>query len=173
VLFRSDAIVVDSVNIFASSRLPHSLISNSYIYQKAVTEEFRAISVEKNISVITATQLNRESANKSAESVDTTGVSDSFGIPATSDWMGAIIQSQELYESGKYLLKNLKTRFDENLYKVETFKVDRSHMKLTDAKEDEKDIPMNIKDKMDSQDKLRHQKLIKEDDKIFVFDDEL
>ncbi len=170
--FVPDAIVVDSVNIFASSRLPNSLLGNSYIYQKAVAEEFRAIGVEKDLSVISATQLNRESANKSADNMDTTGTSDSWGIPATADWMGAIIQPQEMYEQGKYLLKNIKTRFDETLYQVETVGVDRSHMRLFDVDESEKDIPIALKDKMEAKDKLRTSNMIKEDDTVFLFDED-
>ncbi len=170
--FVPDAIIVDSVNIFASCRLPSSLMANTYVYQKAVCEEFRAIGVEKDVPIITATQLNRESANKSADAMDTTGTSDSWGIPATSDWMGAIIQPQELYEQNKYLLKNIKTRFSENLYKVETVGVDRSHMRLFDVDEDEKDIPIAMKDKMEYQDKMRQTTLQTEDDKVFIFDED-
>jgi hypothetical protein len=170
--FVPDAIVVDSVNIFASSRLPASLLGNTYVYQKAVAEEFRAIGVEKDIAVISATQLNREASNKSAEQTDTTGTSDSYGIPATADWMGAIIQPQEMYEQGKYLLKNIKTRFDETLYKIETVGVDRSHMRLFDVEESEKDLPIHIKDKLAYQDTLREKKKIVEDDKVFLFEED-
>lgn len=78
--FIPDAIVVDSVNIFASSRLPASLLGNTYVYQKAVAEEFRAIGVEKDIAVVSATQLNRESSNKSADNMDTTGTADCVSL---------------------------------------------------------------------------------------------
>lgn len=99
-------------------------------------------------------------------------IKNSYGIPATADWMGAIIQPQELYEQGKYLLKNIKTRFDETLYQVETVGVDRSHMRLYDVEESEKDLPITVRERLEYQDKLRQEAQIKEDDKVFLFDED-
>ena len=109
--FVPDIMIVDYLNIFASSRLPASQSADSYHYMKAVAEEFRAIAVEHNITIISPTQLNRDSFKKTADAMDMTGQSDSFAIPALADWMGAIISSKELFEDNKYLLKTLKTRF--------------------------------------------------------------
>lgn len=168
---KPDVIIVDYINIFASARLPFSASLDSYRYMKAVTEEFRALGVEEKVPIITATQLNREFANKDADAMDSTGTGDSWAIPQTADWMGAIIQPEELYAEGKYLLKILKNRFDENLYEVYTLGVDRSHMRLLDLAKSEQNIPIVVRDRMDHND-LKRQAASSNDENIFLFADD-
>ena len=56
--FVPDAIIVDYLNLCSSSRLKTSN-SNSYSYVKSIAEELRAIGVENNIPIFSATQFNR------------------------------------------------------------------------------------------------------------------
>lgn len=66
--FKPDVVVLDYLNLFASYRLPGSAMLNSYLYVKAVTEEFRGvIGVEMDTAVVTATQTNRSGASKGKE----------------------------------------------------------------------------------------------------------
>ena len=153
--FRPDFVVVDYLNIFTSSRVPASKSMETYGYMKAVTEEFRALcslpDVGKNgegIGLITATQTNRGGSTSTAETMDYTDTSESFGVPMTVDWQGGIIQTPELFKQGKYVLKNLKSRFDDNINEIYTIGVDRSRMRLYELPDEEKEIPVHVKDRL-------------------------
>lgn len=57
----------------------------------------------------------------------------SIGLPATVDFMVALISSEELEKMGQLMIKQLKNRFgDPNLYKRFVVGIDRSKMKLYD-----------------------------------------
>lgn len=75
----------------------------------------------------------------------------SFGLPMTADWMGAIIQNEELFELQKYLLKVIKSRFDDNIHEIYTLGVDRSHMRLLHLDESQQELPVHIKDQLKAQ----------------------
>lgn len=146
-----DAIVLDYLNLFASTRLPASAATNTYLYVKFVAEEFRGLCVDLNIPCITATQINRGGANAAPDAVDMTGISDSFGIAMTADWMAAIIQTPELFEQSKYLMKVIKSRFGDNINGIYTIGVERSKMRLHDLEESERAVPIHIKDQLAAQ----------------------
>lgn len=167
-----DVIIVDYINLFASSRLPASAMQNSYLYMKVVTEEMRALAVENAFPVITATQTNRDSANNSIESADMTGVGESWAMPQTSDWMGIIAQPPELFEERKYLLKVLKNRHADNMYDVCTVGVDRTHMRLLELTGNEQDLPIVVKDRMAVADKKRDA-LPDDDERTFIFEEDV
>ena len=57
--FIPDLIIVDYMNICASSRYKNNVSVNSYNYVKAIAEELRGLAVEFNVPLITATQTNR------------------------------------------------------------------------------------------------------------------
>lgn len=147
--FIADFVFVDYLNIFTSSRIPAAKSMESYGYIKAVTEEMRGLAVEMDVGVITATQTNRGGAKAGVDTMDYTDTGESFGVPMTVDWQGGIIQTPELFEQNKYLVKVLKSRFDENLNEVYSIGVDRSRMKLRKLAESEKEIPKVIKDRLD------------------------
>jgi len=171
--FKADIVIADYLNIFTSARMSGGDSANSYLYVKSIAEEFRALAVEEDIAVITATQLNRESANKGADTMDMTGTSESWGVPATADWMGAIIQSPELFDANKYLVKNIKTRFSGNLNEVVTIGVDRPKMRLLNLAMEDQEIPISVKDKMDFANKKRSLNTKSDEDTVFVWEDEL
>ena len=67
-------------------------------------------------------------------------VSESFGIPAIADFMLAIINSEELYELGQIMCKQLKNRYrDLNLNKRFVIGVDRAKMRLYDVEDSAQD----------------------------------
>lgn len=169
--FRPDIVIIDYLNIFASSRLPASASGETYHYMKSVAEEFRAIGVERDVTIISPTQLNRDSFKKNADTMDMTGQSDSFAIPATSDWMGAIIQNSELFNDNKYLLKVLKTRYAENNHEVYTVGVNRKLMRLLNVEEEDQEIPVVMRDRMALQDSRRN--VLSDEERTFVFSDEM
>ena len=132
--FVPDVVFIDYLNICASSRMKMVGGVNSYTYVKAIGEELRGFAQEFNIPVVTATQTTRGGAQSS--DIDMNDVSESFGIPAIADFMLAIINSEELYELGQIMLKQLKNRYrDLNLNKRFVLGVDRARMKLFDVEQ--------------------------------------
>jgi len=143
--FLPDIIFLDYLNIFSSSKLNNAASLNSYQYIKSVGEEMRALAVEFDIVLVTATQINREGSGKGSD-VDMSSISESYGTAMTADYIAAIIQTPELFEQNKYLFKNLKSRYDSNINQIVTVGVDYSKMKLFDLDESNQEIPLHIRD---------------------------
>jgi hypothetical protein len=62
--------------------------------------------------------------------------SESFGLPATADFMFALITNEELESLNQILVKQLKNRYsDPNAFKRFVVGVDRSKMRLYDVEE--------------------------------------
>lgn len=129
--FRPDIIFIDYINICSSKRITkmHSGV-NSYTLIKSIAEEIRGLAVEYNVPIMSATQTNREGFNNS--DVDLTNTAESFGLPATTDLMLALIVTEELEELGQIMVKQLKNRFagiPSDLLKF-NIGVDKSKMRL-------------------------------------------
>lgn len=127
--FKPDIIFVDYLNICASSRFKPGGGVNSYTYVKAIAEELRGLAVEFNLPVVSATQTTR--SGYSNTDVDLTDTSESFGLPATADFMFALISTEELEQLNQIMVKQLKNRYND----LTTFKrfmvgVDRAKMRL-------------------------------------------
>ena len=132
--FAPDLIVVDYLNICASSRLKHGTGVNSYTYVKSIAEELRGLAQEYNVPLLTATQTTRGGYDNT--DVDLTDTSESFGLPATADLMFALISTEELENLNQIMVKQLKNRYnDPSYYKRFVIGVDRSRMKLYDVEE--------------------------------------
>ena len=136
--FRPNIIFIDYLNICASSRYKGHIV-NSYTYVKAIAEELRGLAVEHDLPVVTATQTTRSGFGNS--DVDLTDTSESFGLPATADLMLALISTEELEQSGRIMIKQLKNRYnDAAYYRRFTVGIDRSKMKLYNVDDSEGDI---------------------------------
>ena len=132
--FTADVIFIDYLNICASSRLKHGANVNSYTYIKAIAEELRGLAVEFNVPIISATQTTRSGFDSS--DVSLTDTSESFGLPATADFMVALIATDELKALNQIMVKQLKNRYaDPEMYKRFVVGVDRSKMRLYDAEQ--------------------------------------
>jgi len=66
---------------------PEYVTGNTYIDVKKVSEDLRALSLEFNIPIVTATQINREGSRLDLKEVDHNYVAESAGIAATADFM--------------------------------------------------------------------------------------
>jgi replicative DNA helicase len=129
--FKPDVVFIDYLNICASSRFKANANVNSYTYVKAIAEELRGMAVKYDVPLFTATQTNREGFSNS--DVELTNTSESFGLPATADFMIALISTEELEELGQLMVKQLKNRYgDPSAYRRFVVGVDRSKMKLFD-----------------------------------------
>lgn len=69
--------------------------------------------------------------------------SESFGLPATADFMFALVSNEELQNLGQMLVKQLKNRYNDiNLNKRFTIGIDRGKMKLYDLEAKAQDAIM-------------------------------
>lgn len=140
--FVPDLIFVDYLNICASVRYKGAVV-NSYTYVKAIAEELRGLAVESNVPIISATQTTRSGFGNSDP--DLTDTSESFGLPATADFMFALISTEELEQQGRILVKQLKNRYnDPTASRKFILGIDRAKMRLYDVAEDSSAI--NIED---------------------------
>ena len=132
--FAPDLIFVDYLNICASVRYKGAVV-NSYTYVKAIAEELRGLAVESNLPIISATQTTRSGYGNSDP--DLTDTSESFGLPATADFMFALISTEELEQQGRILVKQLKNRYnDPTASRKFILGIDRAKMRLYDVADD-------------------------------------
>ena len=130
--FKPDIIFVDYLNICASSRFRGGSNINSYTIIKAIAEELRGLAVENNLPIVTATQTTRSGFVSTDIGLEDT--SESFGLPATADFMFALISTDELEELNQIAVKQLKNRYnDPTSNKRFVLGVDRAKMKLYDV----------------------------------------
>ena len=130
--FKPDIVFVDYLNICASSRFKGANNVNSYMYVKAIAEELRGLAVETNVPFMSATQTTRTGFVSSDIGLEDT--SESFGLPATADFMFALISTEELEDLNQICVKQLKNRYnDPTINKRFVIGVDRAKMKLYDV----------------------------------------
>jgi len=136
--FKPDVIFVDYLNICTSSRLKQGNVG-SYFFVKAIAEELRGLAVENDIPLFTATQTNRDGFSNTDISLENT--SESFGLPATADFMFALISTEELEELDQIMIKQLKNRYNDTaVNKKFILKLNRSKMKFSDSDHDQQNI---------------------------------
>ena len=136
--FRPDVIFIDYLNICASSRFKGGNIS-SYFYVKAIAEELRGLAVEFNVPIFSATQTTRTGYVSTDIGLEDT--SESFGLPATADFMFALISNEELEALGQMKVKQLKNRYnDPSINRAFIVGVDRSKMRLYDVQQKAQEI---------------------------------
>ena len=129
--FRPDVLFIDYLNICASARFKGGNIS-SYFYIKAIAEELRGLAVEFNVPIFSATQTTRTGFVSTDIGLEDT--SESFGLPATADFMFALMSNEELEQLGQMKVKQLKNRYnDPAINRSFIVGVDRAKMKLYDV----------------------------------------
>jgi replicative DNA helicase len=143
--FKPDVIMVDYINIMASSRTKMST-AGSYFYIKAIAEELRGLAVEQNVPIWSATQSNR--SGQSDSDVDLTNTSESFGLPATVDFMFAVIRTDELDNLNQVLVKQLKSRYgNKTFHEKFVIGIDVEKMKLYDVESSAQTVMQSNGDK--------------------------
>ena len=132
--FKPDIIYIDYLNICASSRLKGGMNAGSYTIIKAIAEELRGLAVEFNVPIVSATQTNRSGYSSSDIGLEDT--SESFGLPATADFMVALSQTEELESLNQFMVKQLKNRYaDPAFHRRFVIGVDKSKMRLYDVEQ--------------------------------------
>jgi replicative DNA helicase len=136
--FVPDIIYIDYLNICCSSRIKPGSNVNSYSYIKSIAEELRGLAVEKNVPIVSATQTTRSGYTSSDPGLEDT--SESFGLPATADFMIALVRDEEMDERGQIMVKQLKNRYSDPANNRKFFiGVDRVKMRLFDLEESAQD----------------------------------
>jgi len=140
--FKPDIIFVDYLNICASSRLKNNGNSNSYTLVKSIAEELRGLAVEYDVPIFSATQVNRTGYTSSDIGLEDT--SESFGLPATADFMIAMISTEDLDEMGQVLIKQLKNRYNDTAVNRKfVLSINRAKMKLSDVEREDQGTLVN------------------------------
>jgi len=132
--FKCDVMYIDYLNICGSYRIKGGTNAGSYAIVKAIAEELRGLAVEFNVPIISATQTNRTGFSSSDIGLEDT--SESFGLPATADFMVALSQTEELDTLNQYQVKQLKNRYaDPGFHRRFVVGVDKSKMRLFDVEQ--------------------------------------
>jgi replicative DNA helicase len=130
--YAPDIIFIDYLNICASQRMKQGGSVNSYTYIKSIAEELRGLAVEYNVPIVSATQTTRSGFTNSDPGLEDT--SESFGLPATADFMVALVSNEELEQLNQIIVKQLKNRYnDPSYFKRFVVGIDRSKMRLYDV----------------------------------------
>jgi replicative DNA helicase len=132
--FKPNIIFIDYLNICSSSRVRPGGTINSYVYVKAIAEELRGLAVEYELPVVSATQTTRSGFTNSDPGLE--DVSESFGLPATADFMISLVSNEQLEELNQIMVKQQKNRYnDPSYYKKFILGVDRAKMRLYDVEQ--------------------------------------
>tara|TARA_R100000353_G_scaffold2855_1_gene4380 strand:+ start:1485 stop:2870 length:1386 start_codon:yes stop_codon:yes gene_type:complete len=147
--FKPDIIYIDYLNIALSMRIKPGAQVNSYSYIKAIAEELRGLAVERDVPIVSATQTTRKGFTNSDPGLEDT--SESFGLPATADFMIAMVSSDDLQAQGCIMFKQLKNRYSDPVQNKK-FKVgvDRSKMRLYDVELEHQDLIQDTPSVMDN-----------------------
>jgi len=147
--FKPDIVFIDYLNICTSARFRGGNI-NSYTMIKSIAEELRGLAVQYNVPIVSATQTTRTGFMSSDVGLEDT--SESFGLPATADFMFALISNEELEELGQMKVKQLKNRYnDPAINRAFIIGVDRSKMRLYDVENNAQQI---VDSNQESQEKI-------------------
>ena len=146
--FKPDIIFIDYLNICSSFRVRPGSNVNTYTYVKSIAEEMRGLAVEFDVPIMSATQTNRTGFVSTDVGLEDT--SESFGLPATADFMFALISTEDLQELDQVMVKQLKNRYNDPTYHRRfVIGVDRSKMRLFDCEQSAQDELVDIGPVMD------------------------
>jgi hypothetical protein len=107
--FTPDFLVVDYLDLMCS--VQQISAENTFIRDKFIAEELRALANEHNLILITASQLNRGSQLvESVEDIGQAHIAGGISKINTADNVVAIIQTPQMKARGEMMFKLLKTR---------------------------------------------------------------
>tara|TARA_Y100001963_G_scaffold38451_1_gene53718 strand:- start:5312 stop:6691 length:1380 start_codon:yes stop_codon:yes gene_type:complete len=146
--FKPHVIFIDYLNICSSFRVRPGSNVNTYTYVKSIAEEMRGLAVEFDVPIMSATQTNRTGFVSTDVGLEDT--SESFGLPATADFMFALISTEDLQELDQVMVKQLKNRYNDPTYHRRfVLGVDRAKMRLFDCEQSAQDELVDIGPVMD------------------------
>lgn len=130
--FAPDIVCLDYLNICLSKRV--SLNKGTYLFVKAIAEEFRGLAVKYNFAGLSAIQGTRGTIEASDMTMQDTG--ESKGINDTADFILGMMAPEEIAKAGLMLCKQLKSRYDDvNRKKRFVMAFDRSRQHFEEAED--------------------------------------
>lgn len=102
-----DIIFIDYLGLMKSTRVSPNVGLYSYI--KSIGEEVRAKAVEYQVTIFSASQLNRSSINSTDSNNE--AISDSMGTAMTADFMMFLLQNEEMKSRSVIKFKITKNRY--------------------------------------------------------------
>lgn len=151
--FTPDMIIIDYMNICASEFYRAGSVHNTYTIVGAIGKELRALAIETNTVVLSATQTNRSGVESSDFGQE--AMSDSSSTNMIADMILGIINTAELKQLRQVCFKQIKNRFN-GIVDFERFimGVDYGKMKLFDLVDDGSHAPPSVPDKGKGKSKL-------------------
>jgi replicative DNA helicase len=125
--FKVDFIIIDYIKLLKANG--KFLGDNLYNKLGTVCEEMRALAIEYNACVLSASQTGRQTYGSA--SVGMEDVSDSIAIPQTADVLVTLARNTTLNKEDSILLSMVKSRFSRNMGQMQA-KIDYDYMKLVD-----------------------------------------
>lgn len=142
--WKPDVVIIDYIGITASSKLkPGS--TNSYFYLKSVAEEIRAMAIELDVLIWSASQVNR--AAQSSTSIGIEDIAESMGLSQASDLMLALHRTEEMDKLNQIGCKQLKNRYQNMSYRSKfVLGCDYEMQLLSDIDEKDQNLIQDIVD---------------------------
>lgn len=141
--FIPDVVYLDYLNLLR----PIEKLRDSALYERIgqVAMETRALAVDYNVALVTATQVNRAGYN--SMNIELEHTSQSVDINSHSDWICAIARNEQLDDMNQILFKQLKTRStDLTGHKKFVVGIERSKMRLYNVDQDFLKVGKNDKE---------------------------
>jgi hypothetical protein len=124
---------VDYINLMRSA---YSKYNDLYQKVKAISEELRALSFEFKIPVVSVSQLNRLATFTDFKDTDMGHVAESFGLPATADFMAVYgINEDEMVYQSQLFYRIIKNRLGGRVGQEGYFYYDTTSLKMYDSVE--------------------------------------
>jgi len=132
-----DLVVIDYLNICKTNESVKN--QNSYAEIKSIAEQLRALAIEFQLPILTATQSNREAQGKA--SIGLENVSESHGLSATADFVVSLVVTETMAEQNQCQIEQLKSRYgDKNIKPRFMLGMDRKYMRIYDIDTEVSDI---------------------------------
>ena len=131
-----DLMIIDYLNICASSRYKAYSGINTNTNLKSVAEEIRGLAMEYDLAALSSSQVNRGNMEKQDMGLD--GISESIGVTHTADIVLAGFRNEQLDQMNRILFTQLKNRYDDlTRHRRFLLGVDRPKMRLYSVDDDE------------------------------------
>ena len=128
-----DFLVVDYLDLMTSCQQISA--ENTFVRDKFISEELRAIANEYNLAMITASQMNRSALTTDIEDVGQANIAGGISKINTADNVVLIIQTPQMKAKGEMQFKLLKTRSSGGVGNIYMLRFDPGSLRLENLEE--------------------------------------
>lgn len=130
--FKFKTVFLDYINIMCNEKNPTS--ENTYLKIKTLAEDLRAMAQRHDWCLVSATQTNREQADR--DGITVSNIAESVGLNATVDMMFGIIKTVDMDANSVIDLKCLLSRVSGYINYRKEFRNNKEHLRLTESDAD-------------------------------------